>query len=205
MTRNIDWHDDMLFFRKIVEEAGIIAWITMEDGYCVYHSPSWFSFTGAHRDAAAGYEWLELVHPEDRTKTRKNFFEAVDQGSEYGLSYRLRKADGSFQLVWGHGVPRRSKDCNFLGYLGMTQPIEQYTSKIDELAKIWVAEPGKPLSVREREVMLLVAEGHTNEKIAQELEIHVRTVEHHVSRAVDKLGANNRVHAVAKAMKLNEL
>lgn len=55
------------------------------------------------------------------------------------------------------------------------------------------------LTVREREVLALVAAGHTNPSIARTLGISVHTVKNHVEKIVEKLSANNRSHAVVLA------
>jgi non-specific serine/threonine protein kinase len=55
------------------------------------------------------------------------------------------------------------------------------------------------LSPREREVLLLVAQGCTNAQIAQRLFISPKTVSIHVSRVLAKLGVSSRTQAAAKA------
>jgi DNA-binding NarL/FixJ family response regulator len=49
------------------------------------------------------------------------------------------------------------------------------------------------LSPRERDVALAVGRGHANAEIAAALHLSVPTVKAHVSRLLDKLGADNRV------------
>jgi len=55
------------------------------------------------------------------------------------------------------------------------------------------------LSRREREVLRLIAAGHSNKQIAQALGITERTVKFHVTSVLNKLGAENRAQAVALA------
>lgn len=55
------------------------------------------------------------------------------------------------------------------------------------------------LTAREREVLALVAQGHANRAIADQLIITERTVKFHVSAVMGKLGAANRTEAVALA------
>lgn len=205
MTRAVHWTSTMNVFRKIVEDARALAWITAADGYCVYYSPAWYAFTGTEPGTNLGLSWLELIHPDDRTRTRRAFFEANDGEKEYAVSYRLGKADGSTQVVWGHGLPQFGADGRFSGYLGMTQTMENYASLTDEASKVWPAELGAPLSAREKAVLTLISQGYSNEDVALELGIGLRTVEAHVRNGTFKLGATNRVHAVAKAIKLNAI
>ena len=55
------------------------------------------------------------------------------------------------------------------------------------------------LSHREREVLRLVAGGHSNKQIARTLGITERTVKFHVTSILNKMGAENRAQAVALA------
>jgi ATP/maltotriose-dependent transcriptional regulator MalT len=62
--------------------------------------------------------------------------------------------------------------------------------------------PLDALSPREREVLDLVAQGMSNPAIAQRLFITAKTVEHHVSSILSKLGLQSRVEAAAFAVSL---
>lgn len=55
---------------------------------------------------------------------------------------------------------------------------------------------------REREALELVCSGHTNAEIARRLFLSVKTVDHHVSAVLAKLGATTRRDAAAKADRL---
>lgn len=56
------------------------------------------------------------------------------------------------------------------------------------------------LSDRELQVIELVADGLTNEKIAERLEISKRTVDNHISNILNKTTTNNRVELVRWAL-----
>ena len=57
------------------------------------------------------------------------------------------------------------------------------------------------LSVRELDVLRLVATGNSNREIAARLSITEETVKNHVTHILAKLGANDRTHAVTIAIK----
>lgn len=55
------------------------------------------------------------------------------------------------------------------------------------------------LTPRQTEVLELLAEGLTNAEIAERLFVSTRTIDHHVSAILSKLGVDDRTDAVAKA------
>lgn len=61
------------------------------------------------------------------------------------------------------------------------------------------------LSPREREIMHLMAEGMTAERIGEEISVSVETVRTHVRNVIRKLQARNRVHAIAIALERGEI
>ncbi|MEU6257085.1 response regulator transcription factor [Streptomyces sp. NPDC047043] len=66
-------------------------------------------------------------------------------------------------------------------------------------ARLAAAEDLAALTAREREVMAWVAEGHSNEEIAEKLFVSPLTVRTHVHRAMTKLGARDRAQLVVIA------
>ena len=60
--------------------------------------------------------------------------------------------------------------------------------------------PHMALSAREMEIIELVADGLTNQEIAERLTISKRTVDNHVSNMFTKTGSKNRVALLNWAM-----
>ena len=69
-------------------------------------------------------------------------------------------------------------------------------AEVDELRR----EADDPLSEREREVLRLLALGHTNQEIAKMLYISVRTAETHRAHIMQKLGLQTRAELVRHAI-----
>ena len=67
-----------------------------------------------------------------------------------------------------------------------------------------VARPS-PITDREREILVWVRDGLSNQQISEKLGISALTVKNHVQKILRKLGAANRAQAVAKAMSMNAL
>jgi two-component system response regulator NreC len=67
------------------------------------------------------------------------------------------------------------------------------------------AAEADPLSEREREVLRLLALGHTNQEIAQQLFISVRTAETHRAHIMRKLSLSTRAELVRYALQHHQL
>ncbi len=57
----------------------------------------------------------------------------------------------------------------------------------------------EPLTLRELEVLHLLAEGASNQDIANQLVVSLATAKKHVASILSKLGAENRTQAIARA------
>jgi DNA-binding NarL/FixJ family response regulator len=71
-----------------------------------------------------------------------------------------------------------------------------------EVAALLAEHLGKEdLTARELEVLRLIRDGYRNKQIADQLAIAETTVSFHIKNLVDKLGANDRTHAVTIALR----
>jgi two-component system response regulator NreC len=69
------------------------------------------------------------------------------------------------------------------------------------MCKAHPVDPHDSLSLRQREVLHLTAEGKTNAEIAQRLGISSRTVENHRSTVMHKLGLGNHTELIRHALR----
>jgi DNA-binding NarL/FixJ family response regulator len=117
-------------------------------------------------------------------------FEAVRAGASGFLVKNTKPAE----LLW---AVRTVAEGNALLSPSVTRRL------IREFAARTREAPGLPvldaLTEREREVMVLVAEGMTNDEIAKRLYVSPLTAKTHVSRAMVKLGARDRIQLVVMA------
>ncbi|MEU4776278.1 AAA family ATPase [Micromonospora sp. NPDC023644] len=88
-------------------------------------------------------------------------------------------------------------------------PLAEQAATLARRVGLRGARRGRPgadlLTLREREVLRLVAEGQSNSRIAERLFISPKTASVHVSRIIAKLDVSNRVEAAALAHRLGLL
>lgn len=63
-------------------------------------------------------------------------------------------------------------------------------------------KPNNLLSDREAEVLAAIAQGKSNQEIAEALFVSTNTIKTHISNIYSKLGVNRRTQAIAKAKSL---
>lgn len=132
-------------------------------------------------DAVNGFARAEL--PVEVARTRLHLATALASISAAPAVAQAREALVAFESL----DARRDVDAALalLRSLGVASPSR--------------ARAGSALTRREAEVLDLVGKGLGNREIAARLYVSPRTVEHHVSRVLAKLGLSSRAHAVAHA------
>ena len=117
-------------------------------------------------------------------------FEALEAGAS---GYVLKSAADK-DLVEACRATMRGEP--FLYPAAVQALVRDYVERIRE-----GGEPGDVLTERERQVLKLVAEGHTTNEIAELLSISGKTVERHRSSLLDKLGMRDRVDLTRYAIR----
>ncbi|MCA8886157.1 MAG: response regulator transcription factor, partial [Hyphomonadaceae bacterium] len=132
--------------------------------------------------ANAARIWSDLEAPYERAL-------ALLEGDEPACDEALRVLD---RLGASAAGARARRDLRVKGRRGLPRGPRQATrSNVAGLTR------------REMDVLLLLEEGISNAEIAQRLSTAQKTVDHHVSAILSKLGSSTRLEAVAKARRLN--
>ncbi|MBC9730735.1 response regulator transcription factor [Streptomyces sp. TRM68367] len=123
--------------------------------------------------------------------------EYVAQALRAGASGFLGKdvtADGLID-----GVRTVAAGESLLSPLATRALITRFLASPEQSSRLASPEDLASLTAREREVMARVAEGHSNDEIAEKLFVSPLTVRTHVHRAMTKLGARDRAQLVVVA------
>jgi DNA-binding NarL/FixJ family response regulator len=135
-------------------------------------------------------------------ESKEDFFEAVRQGccgvvakqtSTELLLKSIRKVHaGEFWLD-------RKATAELIRRLSKKGP----AANSNNSARIGVREQGGVLSVREREIVVLVAQGFKNKELAERMFISEQTVKNHLHNIFDKLGVSDRLELALYAIHNN--
>jgi PAS domain S-box-containing protein len=129
--------------------------------------------------------------------------EMVETGWQAGI-IPLRHKDGGTIIVryYASAIPDRDP----AAYVSVVVPrrtIPAGVSPQEAAARGPRMRGGDQPTAREVEILELVADGLDNDEIARRLFVSVDTVKSHVRRLIQRLGARNRTHAVAVALRRN--
>jgi PAS domain S-box-containing protein len=123
-------------FRKAQEIANVGAWeydIQSEETIWtdhVYEIHDW------PRDSApSNQDVIQSYHPDDRTRLREAFRDAIESGEPYDLELRLEGADGEMRWVRTRGEPQ-TEDGERARIRGAIQDITRSKHRIEALAKV---------------------------------------------------------------------
>lgn len=113
-----------------------------------------------------------------------------------GIKIELVAIIGIFGLllVWFIGWKRGKKL--------FRQFYNEELSQLHEFLSVKKAEATRPsiLTLRETEILTLIAQGYSNKQIARDIYISESTVKNHVSSIIRKLDVNDRTQAVVMAI-----
>jgi DNA-binding NarL/FixJ family response regulator len=105
----------------------------------------------------------------------------VLKGAQHAEMLRAVRAVGGGEAIFSPAIARRLMD--FFGHM-RPAPAPQVFPE---------------LSDREREILALVAQGHTNAEVAERLVLSPKTVRNHVSNILSKLQVADRAEAILRA------
>jgi len=140
--------------------------------------------TGWHRSEMLGSTVDRVVPPDGREDRRKAIARTLADGHSGGTYSRLHRDGRIFRIEMRmHLIHDKSGEP--MAIVALVAPLPGH---------------GARLTSRQREVLVHVTRGWTNEEISESLVVSRRTVERHVAAILDRLGVENRAAAAAVAV-----
>jgi DNA-binding CsgD family transcriptional regulator len=168
------------------------AWFTGELSYWLWRAgapvdpPPWaarpFALQIAGRAGDAAAEWLRLGCPYEAARALAESHDqaalrrALDEFKRLGAGPAARALARRLREQGARGIPRGPRPSTHANPANLTR--------------------------RELEILRLIAEGLRNAEIAERLSLSPKTVDHHVSAVLAKLGVHSRTEAALQAAKL---
>jgi PAS domain S-box-containing protein len=123
-------------YRSLVLATSHTVWTASADGRVVEDSPSWRSFTGQTFEQYRGLGWLDAVHPDDRERTRRAWFETIAARSSREIEYRIRRRDGAYRVFLARAAPVIQPDGRVVEWTGTTADITERTQAEEDRARL---------------------------------------------------------------------
>jgi PAS domain S-box-containing protein len=203
-------------WRELLDSAQQFSALIARDGTLLRikgHTPAFDSVAGTNVHDSMRPDHRDLLREAlDRAFTARQV-QTVEVADRFGHWYLGRLLpvleDGRVVAVLGvaANISGRKKEEEALQrrlheYRRLIRAVAHGTATLDRYVE-QAPNNGPPLlSDRELEVLDLVAQGLTNCEIAERLSLSRRTVDHHISHILAKLGAPNRAAAVVMAAQL---
>lgn len=174
------------------------------------------------RKTNIGFKWTEVPLPIKQGIKRPASMQLMDAAQDHGfrdgyiLPYHFVDLQGRTYstlsaLFWKDDVdelaraltPERRTELNLM-LLYWTQRVVTLLAESSRAKSAFgeLPEAFTTLTDRERETLEWAARGRTMAETSELLQISQETVKTHLQRAIEKLGAINKIHAVAKAYRL---
>jgi PAS domain S-box-containing protein len=187
------------YLRELLESAPVMVWTSGTDAMCSFFNRAWLEFRGRRMDEEMGNGWTEGLHPDDRDLCLETYLKAFSARQAFRVQYRLQKANGDYSWVENTGTPRFRDGC-FIGFTGTALDVSDRRRRAftpDEQSVRMVFS----LTERERQVLVLIADGKSTKEAASTLGISYKTADSHRSRILEKLGVHETASMVRYAIR----
>ena len=121
-------------FENLLALSPQVIWFGRPDGCITYCNPYWYEYTGLSEKRTLGHEWTKAIHPEDRDNVVGGLQEALREGKDYAVEFRLRRKDGDYCWFLARGRSGRDISGKVDAWLGIAVDIEK-RKKAEEEAR----------------------------------------------------------------------
>lgn len=120
-------------FRTMAEGTNIYISMGDETGNAIYFNQTWSRLTGRSMDELLGFNWADMLHPDDRERYLAIYDESFKAETPFHADFRVLTAEGDYRWLLTDGSVRRYSDGSFAGFIGAAVDITEL--KQDEQRK----------------------------------------------------------------------
>lgn len=136
-------------FRTLANSLPHVVWTADSNGFVTYWNQSFYKYTGLTESEIHNITVPDTVHPDDVSKLRGLWREAVNTGSEFEAEFRLKNRSGEYRWHVGRAVPLKNSRGQVLKWIGASFDIHERklsAEKKDEFIGIAGHELRTPLT-----------------------------------------------------------
>jgi PAS domain S-box-containing protein len=187
-------------FSALTNASPAMIWMAGPDALQSYFNPAWLEFRGRTLEEETGNGWTQGLHPDDYELCLETYLKAFSARQRFRMQYRIRASSGEFHWVESTGSPVLNEANDFVGFIGSVSDISgrkgsYYTPDAESVRLVF------SLTERERQVLVLIADGKSTKEAATRLGISYKTADSHRSRILEKLGVHETASMVRYAIR----
>ena len=119
--------------RTTIETIPAYVWSALPDGSINFASQSVFDYLGIPAEAALGWGWVTLVHPEDRDRAVEIWRESLATGEPRENELRFRQANGEYRWFLSRSSALRDDKGDIVRWYGALMDIENQKRAEEQL------------------------------------------------------------------------
>ncbi len=120
--KEIEWSEVEL--RTIIDALPAHAWASRADGYNVYCNRQWLDYSGFNQEAARGWAYRDIIHPDDVGSFVKQWNELSARGATIEAEARFRRVDGEYRWFLVRAAPLRDESGRIVMWFGTNTDID---------------------------------------------------------------------------------
>ena len=122
--RTLELHASMEKTKFLADAMPQIVWYARPDGNLEYINAVGERYAGKSREAVLGFQWTEMIHPNDRQIHLESWRKSVNNASDFEMESRLRNAEGEYFWHLTRAVAHRDENGQILMWVGTATDIE---------------------------------------------------------------------------------
>ncbi len=123
-------------WRNLTEALPQFVWTASADGTADYFSTQIVEYTGRSESELLAWGWMDVLHPDDRERTRNSWTEAIAKQRDHEVEHRIRSSDGAYRWFTTRGVPIRGTAGHIVKWFGTCTDITANKQLEEELRQI---------------------------------------------------------------------
>jgi formate hydrogenlyase transcriptional activator len=119
--------------RTIIDTIPVIAWCALPDGSGEFWNQRWHDYTGLSYEAARGWGWRAVIHPDDLDQLENKWRADLDSGQAGYVEGRLRRFDGEYRWFLFQYEPLRDVTGTIVNWYGTNTDIQNLKQTEEKL------------------------------------------------------------------------